>query len=117
MFVPTHAFGLVDVNFGGSYIKASKAADNIALASSPKVKVAFRVAPAALAESLAGQINAGEVTAEFIPEEVDMAAYTRAEVPAPITYEGDVEAKDGKLTFTAVANEVLYEALYKEGKT
>ena len=117
VFVPTHAFGLVDVNFGGSYIKASKAADNIALASSPKVKVAFRVAPAALAESLAGQINAGEVTAEFIPEEVDMAVYTRAEVPAPITYEGDVEAKDGKLTFTAVANEELYEALYKEGKT
>lgn len=115
VFVPTHAFGIVDVNFGGSYIKASKAADNIALASSPKVKVAFRVAPAALAESLAGQINAGEVTAEFIPEEVDM--YTRAEVPAPITYEGDVEAKDGKLIFTAVANEELYEALYKEDKT
>lgn len=83
-------------------------------ASSPKVKIAFRVAPAALAGKLAEQINGGEVEVSFIPEKVKTRA---AEAEAPVTYEGDVVAEDGKLIFTAVANETLYEELKEEGKT
>lgn len=114
VFVPTEVGADYDVNFGGSYIAAAKAADNIPLASSPKVKIAFRVAPAALAGTLAEQINEGEVEVSFIPEEVKTRA---AEAEAPVTYEGDVVAEDGKLIFTAVADEALYEELKKEGKT
>ena len=113
VFVPTEVGADYDVNFGGSYIAGAKAADNIPLASSPKVKIAFRVAPAALAETLAGQINDGEVAVSFIPEEVK----TRAAEAAPVTYEGDVEAEEGKLIFTAVADEALYKELEKAGKT
>ena len=105
VFVPTEVGADYDVNFGGSYIAGAKAADNIPLASSPKVKIAFRVAPAALAETLAGQINA----VSFIPEEVK----TRAAEAAPVTYEGDVEAEEGKLIFTAVADEALYKEQMK----
>lgn len=113
VFVPTEVGADYDVNFGGSYIAGAKAADNIPLASSPKVKIAFRVAPAALAETLAEQINDGEVAVSFIPEEVK----TRAAEAAPVTYEGDVEAEEGKLIFTAVADEALYKELEKAGKT
>ena len=93
---------------GGYYIAASKAEDNIQLASQPKVKVAFRVAPAALAETLAKKINEGEVKASFIPEVVTRAA------EAPVTYEGDVLAEDGKLIFTAVANSEVYAKLDRD---
>lgn len=114
VFVPTKVGADYDVNFGGSYIAGAKTADNIPLASSLKVKIAFRVAPAALAGTLAEQINEGEVEVSFIPEEVKTRA---AEAEAPVTYEGDVVAEDGKLIFTAVADEALYEELKNEGKT
>jgi hypothetical protein len=117
VFVPTETNAEIDVNFGGSYIEAAEEADNILLASSPKVKIAFRVAPAALAATLAKQITDGKVAASFIPEEV-IKTPTRAaeEAVVPVTYE-NVIAKDGKLVFTAVANEALYKKLAKEGKT
>lgn len=109
VFVPTKVNdGGVDVSMGGYYIAASKAEDNIQLASQPKVKVAFRVAPAALAETLAKKINEGEVKASFIPEVVTRAA------EAPVTYEGDVLAEDGKLIFTAVANSEVYAKLDRD---
>lgn len=117
VFVPTNTNFQIDVNFGHSYISdgTTKGENNIALVSSPKAKVAFRVAPAALAESLAEQINAGKVTAEFIPEEVEVGFSTRAAASAaPVTYEGDVEVKDGKLIFTAVANKEIYKALAED---
>lgn len=106
VFVPTTVNGEIDVHMGGYYIGSKK---EIKLASQPKVKMAFRVAPAALAENLASQINDGKVKASFIPEVV-----TRAE--APVTYEGDVVAEDGKIVFTAVADADLYAAL-GAGKT
>ena len=117
VFVPTEVGADYDVNFGGSYIADTKPANNIPLASSPKVKIAFRVAPAALAGTLAEQINEGEVKVSFIPEEVEEVKTRAAEAEAPVTYEGDVVAEDGKLIFTAVADEALYEELKEEGKT
>ena len=119
VFVPTEVGADYDVTFGGSYIAGAKAADNIPLASSPKVKIAFRVAPAALAGTLAEQIYEGAVEVSFIPEEVEEVKTRAAEAKAPVTYDRDagVVAEDGKLIFTAVANEALYEELKKEGKT
>ena len=117
VFVPTEAGADYDVNFGGSYIAADKAADTIPLASSPKVKIAFRITPTtpvALAETLAKQITDGKVAASFIPEEVKTRAAEEAVVP--VTYE-NVTAKDGKLIFTAVANEALYKKLAEKGET
>lgn len=107
VFVPTTTNDEIDVHMGGYYIGSKQ---EIQLASQPKVKIAFRVAPAALAENLAAQINDGKVTASFIPEVVA----TRAE--APVTYEGTVEAEDGKIIFTAVADSKLYGSL-GAGKT
>lgn len=117
VFVPTEVNPDYDVNFGGSYISdgTPKGEHNIALASSPKVKVAFRVAPAKLAGTLAQQITDGKVKASFIPEEVIKTRAAEAEV-APVTYES-VAVEDGKLVFTAVANEALYKELEKSGKT
>lgn len=117
VFVPTEVNPDYDVNFGGSYISdgTPKGEHNIALASSPKVKVAFRVAPAKLAGTLAKQITDGKVKASFIPEKVIKTRAAEAEV-APITYES-VAVEDGKLVFTAVANEALYKELEKSGKT
>ncbi len=117
VFVPTEVNPDYDVNFGGSYISdgTPKGEHNIALASSPKVKVAFRVAPAKLAGTLAQQITDGKVKASFIPEEVFKTRAAEAEV-APVTYES-VAVEDGKLVFTAVANEALYKELEKSGKT
>ena len=81
VFVPTAMNQEFDVNLGGYYI-AEKDGDatRIELAASPKVKIAFRVAPATLAEALAKKITDGTVTAKFIPEKI-----TRAD-QEPLTY-------------------------------
>lgn len=105
VFVPTAMNQEFDVNLGGYYI-AEKDGDatRIELAANPKVKIAFRVAPATLAEALAEKISNGTVTAKFIPEKI-----TRAD-QEPLTYES-VTWDDGKIIFTAVADEEIYGAL------
>ena len=105
VFVPTAMNQEFDVNLGGYYI-AEKDGDatRIELAANPKVKIAFRVAPATLAEALAKKITDGTVTAKFIPEKI-----TRAD-QEPLTYES-VTWNDGKIIFTAVADEEIYGAL------
>lgn len=105
VFVPTAMNQEFDVNLGGYYI-AEKDGDatRIELAANPKVKIAFRVAPATLAEALAKKITDGTVTAKFIPEKI-----TRAD-QEPLTYES-VTWNDGKIIFTAVADEAIYGAL------
>ena len=107
VFVPTAMNQEFDVNLGGYYIAAKDGdATRIELAANPKVKIAFRVAPATLAEALAKKINDGTVTAKFIPEKI-----TRAD-QEPLTYEnGSVTWDDGKIIFTAVADEEIYGAL------
>ncbi len=105
VFVPTAMNQEYDVNLGGYYIAENDDDDvRINLAASPKVKIAFRVAPAALAQPLAEKIAAGTVTAKFIPEKI-----TRAN-EEPLTYE-NVTWDDGKIIFTAVADEAIYGAL------
>ena len=107
VFVPTAMNQEFDVNLGGYYIAAKDGDETrIDLAASPKVKIAFRVAPATLAEALAKKINDGTVTAKFIPEKI-----TRAD-QEPLTYEnGSVTWDDGKIIFTAVADKEIYGAL------
>lgn len=105
VFVPTAMNQEFDVNLGGYYIAAKDGdATRIELAANPKVKIAFRVAPATLAEALAKKITDGTVTAKFIPEKI-----TRAD-QEPLTYES-VTWNDGKIIFTAVADEEIYGAL------
>ncbi len=105
VFVPTAMNQEFDVNLGGYYIAENDGDDTrIDLAASPKVKIAFRVAPATLAEALAQKITDGIVTAKFIPEKI-----TRAD-QEPLTYES-VTWDDGKIIFTAVADEEIYGAL------
>lgn len=105
VFVPTAMNQEFDVNLGGYYIAAKDGdATRIELAANPKVKIAFRVAPATLAEALAKKITDGTVTAKFIPEKI-----TRAD-QEPLTYES-VTWNDGKIIFTAVADEAIYGAL------
>ena len=105
VFVPTAMNQEFDVNLGGYYIAAKDGDTNrIDLAASPKVKIAFRVAPATLAEALANKIADGTVTAKFIPEKI-----TRAD-QEPLTYES-VTWNDGKIIFTAVADKTIYGAL------
>ena len=104
-FVPTAMNQEFDVNLGGYYIAAKDGdATRIELAANPKVKIAFRVAPATLAEALAQKITDGIVTAKFIPEKI-----TRAD-QEPLTYES-VTWDDGKIIFTAVADEEIYGEL------
>ena len=105
VFVPTAMNQEFDVNLGGYYIAAKDGdATRIELAANPKVKIAFRVAPATLAEALAQKITDGIVTAKFIPEKI-----TRAD-QEPLTYES-VTWNDGKIIFTAVADKEIYGAL------
>ena len=107
VFVPTAMNQEFDVNLGGYYIAAKDGDTNrIDLAASPKVKIAFRVAPATLAEALAKKITDGTVTAKFIPEKI-----TRAD-QEPLSYERkSVTWNDGKIIFTAVADKTIYGAL------
>lgn len=105
VFVPTAMNQEFDVNLGGYYIAAKDGdATRIELAANPKVKIAFRVAPATLAEALAKKISDGTVTAKFIPEKI-----TRAD-QEPLTY-ASVTWNDGKIIFTAVADKEIYGAL------
>lgn len=105
VFVPTAMNQEFDVNLGGYYIAENDGDETrIDLAASPKVKIAFRVAPATLAEALAKKITDGTVTAKFIPEKI-----TRAD-QEPLTYES-VTWNDGKIIFTAVADKEIYGAL------